>query len=552
MAEDRVETAADGSPKTNHGGRPVCFKTTFHEVMFVVIATMAIAMSSMLTGSVTVVSAEVGKSLAMKDAEITWLAAGPNLTSGSFLLFFGRVADLFGRKSMIIGSFALFTVFAIAAGFARTPLALDTLCGVMGFVGAVSIPPAQGMLALAYGKPSKRKNLAFACFSAGNPLGFVLSMIFSGIAAQIFNWRASFFLLAIIYALLTVACFFVTPNDDTPKAPLSWETFKRMDIVGSLLTVSGIALFTSALSIAGDAPQGWTTPYVLALLIVGAVLMGVFVIWELYYPYPLVPMDIWKDRDFSLVITILLLGFLAFPTTQFWLSLFMQRVWESSPLDVAVHLLPMAIAGILVNVFAGMVLHKISNKVLMGYGALSYVAAFLLYSFYKQGQSYWAFMFPGQVLAVIGADLEFNVANMYVMSSLAPSQQSVAGGIFQTVTKLAVAVGMGVSTAAYNAQQQHPSESGYYANNPFEPYAAAFWYCTACAALSLIFVPFLRIGTQGNAEKSLDASTVNDEFKRDNVATPGNQEDIEVTTPIDTEKPIIEKQDLASLNEKCL
>lgn len=61
-------------------------------------------------------------------------------------------------------------------------------------------------------------------------------------------------------------------------------------------------------------------------------------------------MDIWKDRDFSLVITVLLLGFLAFPIMAFWISLFMQKIKEYSSLMVAVHMLPMAIGGIIVNV----------------------------------------------------------------------------------------------------------------------------------------------------------------------------------------------------------
>ena len=90
----------------------------------------------------------------------------------------------------------------------------------------------------------------------------------------------------------------------------------------------------------------------------------------------------------------------------------MQNVLRYSPLEVAVHLLPQAIVGILVNVFAGLVLHKINNKVLMGVGSVAYFCAALLLALMKGDHVYWAFIAPSLILAVIGADLQFNVANV--------------------------------------------------------------------------------------------------------------------------------------------
>ena len=54
-------------------------------------------------------------------------------------------------------------------------------------------------------------------------------------------------------------------------------------------------------SLGEGAPQGWRTPYVLVLLILGILLVIVFIIWEFYYEYPLIPMSIWKDHNLSIV-----------------------------------------------------------------------------------------------------------------------------------------------------------------------------------------------------------------------------------------------------------
>lgn len=183
----------------------------------------------------------------MTTAEITWMLAASSLCSGSLLLFFGSVADLFGRKSMFIGSMLLYSVFCIAAGFSKTGLTLDILDGVLGIFSASAVPPAQGMLGVIYQTPGQRKNKVFACFSAGNPLGFVFGTIFGGLATQIFNWRAGFWLLAIVYLVISIVAVFTVPNDVAKKATLDKETLKKLDLPGTVMTILGIGMFCAAL-----------------------------------------------------------------------------------------------------------------------------------------------------------------------------------------------------------------------------------------------------------------------------------------------------------------
>ena len=501
IPDDHGHTAMDPiEPVQTNNMRPACFRSTVQEVLFVFTATMAIAMGSLLTGSITVVSSFIGRDLDMTTAEITWISSAATLSSGAFLLFFGRIADLFGRKSLFVGSLFLYAVFALAAGFAKTPISLDVLTGVMGLMSASAVPPASGILGVAYEKPSKRKNAAFACFSAGNPLGFVFGNIFGGIAANLFGWRASFWLIALIFLAFTILGIFTIPKDWTDKEPLNWETIKRFDIVGTLLTVSGIGMFSAAISLGDTAAQGWKTGYVLALLIVGIFLMVTFVFWEMWFKYPLVPMSIWKDRNFSLNLGVLMLGFMSFTPASFFIALYFQTVWQLSALETAVRLLPMVISGILVNVVAGLILHKVSNKLLMYIGTISYTIAFLLLGLNRVSDPYWGFCFPAFCIIVIGADLEFNVANMYVMSSMPPSKQSVASGIFQTVAKLCMTLGLGIATAIFNSVQQSPNLASYW-DKTTQPYTATFWYSVACGGSSICLVPFLTIGTQGGKAK---------------------------------------------------
>jgi len=88
-------------PVRTNNGRPACFSSTFQEVLFVLTATMAIAMQAMLAGSVTVASSFIGRDLDMTTAEITWISSASSLSSGAFLLFFGKLADLFGKPFIL-------------------------------------------------------------------------------------------------------------------------------------------------------------------------------------------------------------------------------------------------------------------------------------------------------------------------------------------------------------------------------------------------------------------------------------------------------------------
>lgn len=111
------------------------------------------------------------------------------------------------------------------------------------------------------------------------------------------------------------------------------------------------------------------------------------------------------------------LGFIGFPVLSFWLALYFQTVLGYSALETGVHMLPMVIMGLSANLVAALILHKISNKLLMGIGAVAYLFAFVIAAAQRHGDSYWSFSFPALCLCVIGADFQFNVANVSITFS---------------------------------------------------------------------------------------------------------------------------------------
>ena len=117
---------------------------------------------------------------------------------------------------------------------------------------------------------------------------------------------------------------------------------------------------------------------------------------------------------------------------------------------------------------------------------------------------------------------------MYVMSSLPPEQQSLAGGIFNTVSKICGAIGLGISASVYNAE----STSSAALQTSSRPYTAAFWFCAASSGVSMFFVPFLTIGTQGHSVKASTVESLGDEtpsngMSAEEVYIPGDDKKLE-------------------------
>jgi MFS family permease len=402
-----------------YGTRPIWFRNTLQECLFVLTTTVAVGTNSIFGGAVLCMTNDIGRDLKMNSAEVTWLWAGQNLAAGSLLLLFGRVADLFGRRLVLLVSMMFFCVCSLIAGFATNAIFLDVFVGLIGVACAASVPPAIGKLGAVYDRPSYRKNRAFACFSAGYPVGFVLGAFIAGVTTTLAIWRASFWVTSVVYAFFTLAAWWTVPPDTEQRVGgLNRQTLSQFDFLGSVLAVAGIATFTASFSLAGDGPKGWGTSYVIALLVVGVLMIAACIYWQSVFKHPLMPLYIWKDRNFSLLVSILCLGFYGFSGNLFWISLVWQRIDGESPLTVAVRLLPAAIGGILVNVTAALIMHRVSNKLLMGVAAASLVVASALWSAISGSMSYWALSFPALIFSVVGADFQFTVTNMYVMSSL--------------------------------------------------------------------------------------------------------------------------------------
>ena len=161
------------------------------------------------------------------------------------MLFFGKTADLFGCKLQLLAGLAFLSVTSLGTAFVPSPIGLNVLCGFLGLGTAVISPPAIGTLFATYPE-GRRRNMATGALGCGNPIGFILGSVSSGIATKYSSWRASFVVIAIFFAMLAVSSFWTMPS--TPRSGSLRSETRNFDYLGTVLTVVGFALVSAGLT----------------------------------------------------------------------------------------------------------------------------------------------------------------------------------------------------------------------------------------------------------------------------------------------------------------
>jgi MFS family permease len=161
------------------------------------------------------------------------------------MLFFGKTADLFGRKIQLLGGMAFLSLVCLVISFSPNAMTLNVLCGFLGLGTAMIAPPSVGILISVYPE-GRRRNKAMGALGSGNPVGFILGSVSSGLATKYFSWRASFIIISIFFFVMTIVSFWTVPT--VRRAGNTRTIIKQFDYLGTALTIIGMSFVTSALT----------------------------------------------------------------------------------------------------------------------------------------------------------------------------------------------------------------------------------------------------------------------------------------------------------------
>jgi MFS family permease len=456
----------------------------------------------------TVILPTLVHDLRIPATSLTWPASAFSLTVASFLLTFGRTADMFGGYPVYVAGFIWLTLWSLIAGFSVNDIMLNFCRALQGFGPAAFLPSSIMILGSIY-RPGPRKNLVFSIYGASAPMGFFIGIFFAGVTAEYATWGWYFWTGAILSAITACTAYLTIPSDIIEKR--NSPTKPKMDWLGSFFIVSGLMLFTFAIIDSSHAPQQWKTPYIYTLFTIGSLLLLAAIYIEGYVvAQPLLPASLFKVPSMPALVAALFFTYGSLGVFLLYGTFYMEDIMGASPLQVVAWYVPMALGGCLISTFGGFVLHLLPGTLLIIISGISWIIAPLLFALAPQGALYWTYVFPSMIFATIGIDITFNVANIFITTALPQRQQGLAGAVIMLLLHLGIAVCLGFADIVntYTVEWVGLKRS----------YQAVFWFEVACAAMAVtILVLFVKI-TKAQSEMTVDEREALQKSERSSVA----------------------------------
>ena len=419
--------------------RPAVFSSTRREVGFVFSVIMSQILTEYFVTGFNVILPTLIEKLHIPAASSVWPASAFSLVIASTLLVFGRASDMYGGYPIFVFGLAWLTVWSVIAGFSHNSLMLD-FCRALQGLGPAAFLPSGVMLMGSVYRPGPRKNLVFSLYGTSAVVGFFAGIFFAGVVGQYIHWGWYFWIGGALAGVNTVMGYYAIPSDAAEKR----NSGIKMDWLGAALIVSGLILSVFAITDSSHAPNGWRTPYIPTLLVVGLLLLAVAVYVEGWTAtLPLLPYDIFAVPSMGALVIALVFNYGTLGVFLLYGTQYFQNIMGATPLQVVAWYVPMVLGGLILSTAGGFVLHLLPGSALLIFSGCGWIGASLLLALIPEGANYWAFVFPAMILATIGIDITFNIATIFITTQMPAKRQGLAGGLINSVLQLGVAVCLG-------------------------------------------------------------------------------------------------------------
>ncbi|MFD3587871.1 MFS transporter [Streptomyces sp. NPDC058683] len=406
------------------------------------------------TSIVNVALPSIEHGLGATEAAQSWVVSGYALTFGLALVPAGRLGDMRGRRQAFLFGLAVFTVASAACGLAASPDWLVVFRLIQGAAAGLVAPQTSGLIQQMFQGAERAKAFGLlgsviGVSTAVGPLagGLIIDAVGTGD-----GWRWVFF----VNLPIGVAAF-AAGLRLLPRFPVPPGRREEFDPVGVVLLGAGVL----ALMLPLVQEQQWTGRLKWALVPVGGVLLGLFWAWERRQGRlgraPLVDLDLFSLRSFTLGALISLSYFAGFTTVFFVLALFLQNAAGYSALASGLTVLPFAIASAVGAALGGRLVVRHGRKLVViglsgvALGLLGIAAVVRLVPLESLG---WAVVVP-MIIGGIGSGLAVSPNTTLTLTRVPVKRAGAAGGVLQTGQRVGSAAGIAVVGFVYFAHLAH-------------------------------------------------------------------------------------------------
>ncbi|KIY01398.1 uncharacterized protein Z520_02950 [Fonsecaea multimorphosa CBS 102226] len=397
---------------------------------------------------------DISRHLDIPPGRQQWVTSAYNIALGCALMFWGRVADIYGRRRVFLAGMACIVVVTVAIPFSPNEVGFDILRALQGLGASATTPSAVGILGSTL-PAGKQKNYGFITYTAASSLGSVLGNILGGLIGSFLTWKWMFWITAIFAAGVGVAALFVIPR--TARTGDAGKNKQNLDVVGAVMITTALVLLLFVLSEGNTV--GWGTAWIPVVLVVSLILIIMFGFWQWHLerkrsptPHmPLVRVSLFKRGQFTAAFVVIMTYFSSFNSYLVFATFFYQDYLGLSALATTLRFLPTGIAGFLICFVTARLIHITPGFYLLLFASCCGIISPLLFAVpIPPSTTYWAYGFPAMCLC-ISTDILAPTINLFIIRQLPPADQALGGALIQTSNQLGRAIGLAISTAVKTA-----------------------------------------------------------------------------------------------------
>jgi MFS transporter, DHA2 family, integral membrane protein len=399
---------------------------------------LSLVLVVMAVSGLNVALPSIQRSLGATATDLQWIVDSYAIVFAGLLLTAGAMGDRFGRKRALVGGLTVFGSGAGVGVLADSPGGVIVARIIMG-VGAAFIMPATLSLITAIFPPHERRKAiaVWAGFAgAGGALGpLVVGFLLTDWWIFPARWWGSAFLVnVVVVAIVVVAIVVFAPESrDDAVTPL--------DPFGAALSLVGLASLIFAII---EGPErGWTSTGVLIAFAVAVVALGSFAWWELRAEHPMLPLDYFRNRNFSIGSGVITFAFFVMFGFFFLVTQYFQLVRGYSPLNAGVATLPFAVTMILVSPRSAALAERLGTFRVISMGFLLIVAGLCVMALLAPDTPYIVIA-CGLIVLSSGMAITVAPATGSIMSAVPLGKAGVGSAVNDTTRELGGALGIAV------------------------------------------------------------------------------------------------------------
>jgi EmrB/QacA subfamily drug resistance transporter len=407
---------------------------------------------------VNVALPSIERELHMAADAVQWIVTGYAISFGGLLILGGRAADLFGRRRMFVVGLIAFSLASLAGGLAQDPVLLIAARVVQGAGAAIVAPAALSLITTGFPEGPERTR-AIGLYGAVSSVGFVAGQVLGGVLVQFTSWRAVFLVnvpVGLAAAALSPSVLGAAKTGAAKTRAALEARSHRLDVGGALLITVAVTLVVLAVS--QGVVLGWSSPLVIASVVVAIAAVAGFAKAETRHPEPLIRPSLLHRRGLRDGTTLAFLLGLWNGGEMLVLSLYLQQVLHESPLLTGLIIAPQGVVGFMMGVTGPRLAGRMGVKRLLVLTAAATTTGFLVLT--RLPATGWSPLLF--VVTLIGFGTAGTALGSTVLASrgMPDADQGLVGGMINTSRQIGAAIGAALLPAVAEGVSHGDGVSG--------------------------------------------------------------------------------------------